>query len=209
MEDKPKPVTTNKNGRPRKVLDENALQKLAQAREIARKMANERTIEKTQAKLEKEKSKFKPEEEAKEEVEPVKEENPVDLIEDEKPTDTEVIESEDTEVKPVKKEKKKVNKKQPKVIVEQSSDDSDEFEENNRVIFVKRVSRKKKEEKKEEKEIKQEIQKVALPEYPGSPEQRRPPPEPRMTREQAHLQNSYNSMFSGGFLNNNNMRRRY
>jgi hypothetical protein len=206
MEDKPKPVTTNKNGRPRKVLDENALQKLAQAREIARKIANERTIEKTQAKLEKEKSKFKPEEEAKEEVEPVKEENPVDLIEDEKPLDNEVIESEDTEVKPVKKEKKKINKKQPKVIVEQSSDDSDEFEENNRVIFVKRVSRKKKEEK---KEIKQEIQKVDLPEYPGSPEQRRPPPEPRMTREQAHLQNSYNSMFSGGFLNNNNMRRRY
>lgn len=206
MEDKPKPVTTNKNGRPRKVLDENALQKLAQAREIARKMANERTIEKTQAKLEKEKSKFKPEEEAKEEVEPVKEDNSVDLIEDEKPLDNEVIESEDTEVKPVKKEKKKVNKKQPKVIVEQSSDDSDEFEENNRVIFVKRVSRKKKEEK---KEIKQEIQKVTLPEYPGSPEQRRPPPEPRMTREQAHLQNSYNSMFSGGFLNNNNMRRRY
>ena len=206
MEDKPKPVTTNKNGRPRKVLDENALQKLAQAREIARKIANERTIEKTQAKLEKEKSKFKPEEEAKEEVEPVKEENPVDLIEDEKPLDNEVVESEDTEVKPVKKEKKKVNKKQPKVIVEQSSDDSDEFEENNRVIFVKRVSRKKKEEK---KEIKQEIQKVTLPEYPGSPEQRRPPPEPRMTREQAHLQNSYNSMFSGSFLNNNNMRRRY
>ncbi len=208
MEEKPKPVTTNKNGRPRKVLDENALQKLAQAREIARKMANERTIEKTQAKLEKEKSKFKPDEEAKEEVEPVKEEeNPVDLIEDEKPLDNEVVESEDTEVKPVKKEKKKVNKKQPKVIVEQSSDDSDEFEENNRVIFVKRVSRKKKEEK---KEIKQEIQKVDLPEYPGSPQmQRRPPPEPRMTREQAHLQNSYNSMFSGGFLNNNNMRRRY
>tara|TARA_R100001463_G_scaffold100621_2_gene155109 strand:- start:50 stop:673 length:624 start_codon:yes stop_codon:yes gene_type:complete len=207
MEDKPvKPVTTNKNGRPRKVLDENALQKLAQAREIARKMANERTIEKTQAKLEKEKSKFKPEEEAKEEVEPVKEENPVDLIEDEKPLDNEVVESEETEVKPVKKEKKKVNKKQPKVIVEQSSDDSDEFEENNRVIFVKRVSRKKKEEK---KEIKEEIQKVDLPQYPGSPERRRPPPEPRMTREQAQFQNSYNSMFSGGFLNNNNMRRRY
>jgi len=208
MEDTPKSVTTNKNGRPRKVLDENALQKLAAAREVARKMANERTIEKTQAKLEKEKNKFKPKEEAKEEVETIKEEDPVDLIEDEKPTDTEVLESEETEVKPLKKEKKKVNKKQPKVIVEQSSDDSDEFEENSRVIFVKRVSRKKKE-KEEKKEIKEEIQKNDLPEYQNSPQmQRRPPPEPRMTREQAQLQNSYNSMFSGGFLQNN-MRRRY
>ena len=110
-----KPTKLNKNGKPRKVLSPEALEKLKLAREKANAIRKESYTKKLEEKVEKLKAPKTLEKEIKEEVE--------------------------EEIKEVKKPK---GKKKTKIIVEQSSDDSDEFEPNDNVVFVKRVSRKKK-----------------------------------------------------------------
>ena len=110
-----KPTKLNKNGKPRKQLSPEALERLAKAREKANAIRKQQTVKKLEQKVEKlntetqnilPQKQIEPEGVADEEVEIVKE-------------------------KPKPKPKKK---KKTKIIVEQSSDDSDEF-----------VSRKKKE----------------------------------------------------------------
>ena len=109
-----KPTKLNKNGKPRKVLSPEALEKLRLAREKANAIRKESYTKKLEEKVEKLKAPKTLEKEIKEEVE-----------------------------EEIKTSKPK-GKKKTKIIVEQSSDDSDEFEPNDNVVFVKRVSRKKK-----------------------------------------------------------------
>jgi len=114
-----KPTKLNKNGKPRKVLSPEALEKLKLAREKANAIRKESYTKKLEDKVEKLKAPKTLEKEIKEEVE--------------------------EEVKEIVKAPKPKGKKKTKIIIEQSSDDSDEFEPNDNVVFVKRVSRKKKE----------------------------------------------------------------
>jgi hypothetical protein len=118
-----KPTKLNKNGKPRKQLSQNALERLAKAREKANAMRQQAYAKKLEEKVEKIKSK-----------------NDEVLTE----TTNEVIDPEPAEVKEVVEKKvkpKEKGKKKTKIIVEQSSEDSDEFEPNDNVVFVKRVSR--------------------------------------------------------------------
>jgi hypothetical protein len=122
-----KPTKLNKNGKPRKQLSPEALERLAKAREKANAMRQQAYAKKLEEKVEK-----------------IKIKNEEVLTE----TTNEVIDPEPAEVKDVVEKKvkpKEKGKKKTKIIVEQSSDDSDEFEPNTDVVFVKRVSRKKKE----------------------------------------------------------------
>jgi hypothetical protein len=175
-----KPTKLNKNGKPRKQLSPEALERLAKAREKANAMRQQAYAKKLEEKVEKIKN---------EEV----------ITE----TTNEVIDPEPAEVKEVVEKKvkpKEKGKKKTKIIIEQSSDDSDEFEHNENVVFVKRVSRKKKEvpivpEPKVEMEI-------PPPEPPR-------PPRPELTPQQRLLKSQYEGMFGGGFMNNNLMRRHY
>lgn len=112
-----KPTKLNKNGKPRKVLSPEALEKLKLAREKANAIRKESYTKKLEDKVQKLKSVKK------EEVE-----NEEDVVEE----------------TPLKVSKPK-GKKKTKIIVEQSSDDSDQFEPNDNVVFVKRITRKKKE----------------------------------------------------------------
>jgi len=115
-----KPTKLNKNGKPRKVLSPEALEKLKLAREKANAIRKESYTKKLEEKVEKLKA----------------------------PVVTEERSDYGNAGIPVVEEEKKVKpkgKKKTKIIVEQSSDDSDEFEPNDNVVFVKRVSRKKKE----------------------------------------------------------------
>jgi hypothetical protein len=111
-----KPTKLNKNGKPRKILSPEALEKLKLAREKANAIRKESYTKKLEDKVEKLKS-VKPNEGGQE----IQEETP-----------------------DVEKKVKPKGKKKTKIIIEQSSDDSDEFEDNQNVIFVKRASRKKK-----------------------------------------------------------------
>ena len=111
-----KPTKLNKNGKPRKILSIEALEKLRLAREKANAIRKESYTKKLEEKVEKLKS-VKPNEGGQE----IQEEIPEEKV-----------------IKPK-------GKKKTKIIIEQSSDDSDEFEDNKNVIFVKRASRKKKE----------------------------------------------------------------
>jgi hypothetical protein len=162
-----KPTKLNKNGKPRKILSPEALEKLRLAREKANAIRKESYTKKLEDKVEKLKA----------------------------PSIKEEVEEE------VVKAPKPKGKKKTKIIVEQSSDDSDEFEPNDNVVFVKRVSRKKK-----------DIPVPVVPEPQLQMEQMPPEPPPRppprqLTPQELALKNQYNSMFSGGFLNNN--RRNY
>jgi hypothetical protein len=112
-----KPTKLNKNGKPRKVLSPEALEKLRLAREKANAIRKESYTKKLEEKVEKLKA----------------------------PKETTIKEEVEEEVKEIVKAPKPKGKKKTKIIVEQSSDDSDEFEPNDNVVFVKRVSRKKKE----------------------------------------------------------------
>ena len=177
-----KPTKLNKNGKPRKQLSPEALERLAKAREKAKDMRKQEYAKKL-----------------KEKVEKIKIKNEEVITE----TTNEVIDPEPAEVKEVVEKKvkpKEKGKKKTKIIVEQSSEDSDEFEPNDNVVFVKRVSRKKKEvpivpEPKVEMEL-------PPPEPPK-------PPRPELTPQQRLLKSQYEGMFSGGFMNNNLMRRHY
>jgi len=186
-----KPTKLNKNGKPRKQLSPEALERLAKAREKANAMRQQAYTKKLEEKVEKLKIKN-------DEVLPKKELK-------EEPQEKELKEeTEEVEIIKEKPKPKTKGKKKTKIIVEQSSEDSDEFEPNDNVVFVKRVSRKKKEPPPEPiKEPKVEME-LPPPEMPPVP-----PPRPELTPQQRLLKSQYESMFSGGFMNNNLMRRHY
>ena len=185
-----KPTKLNKNGKPRKIMSPEALERLAKAREKANAIRKQNTVKKLEDKVEKLNSETEPILGAK----PKKELKPEErFIEDAS------VVSED-----YKERKKKSTKKKTKIVVEQSSDDSDEFEPNDNVVFVKRVSRKKKEPVEPPPVERQQA-------YEQPPQQ--PPPKPPMkqqlTPQQMMLRDNYNAMFSGNFINQNGMRRHY
>ena len=110
-----KPTTLNKNGKPRKTLTAEALEKLKLAREKANAIRQASCAKKHDDKTA----------------------IITDVIDKfEKGIISEI---------PPDDKPKKSRKKKTRIIVEQSSDDSDEFEPNDNIVFVKRVSRKKKE----------------------------------------------------------------
>jgi hypothetical protein len=184
-----KPTKLNKNGKPRKQLSPEALERLAKAREKANAMRQQNYAKKLEEKVEKLKSKNE-----------VVEQKPVINEEPLTETTNEVTEPEPAEVKEVVEKKvKPKGKKKTKIIVEQSSDDSDEFEPNDNVVFVKRVSRKKKE----------PIVKEPEPQMELPPPQMPPPKPPELTPQQRLLKSQYEGMFSGGFMNQGNMMRKY
>jgi len=183
-----KPTKLNKNGKPRKQLSPEALERLAKAREKANAMRQQAYTKKLEEKVEK--LKIKNDEAIKEKE--LKEE----------PKEKEL--KEETEEKPKSKPR---GKKKTKIIVEQSSEDSDEFEPNDNVVFVKRVSRKKRQPEPEpvkEPPIERQ-QGMELP----PPEPPKPPPRPQLTPEQRLLKSQYENMFNGGFMNQGNLMRRH
>jgi len=180
-----KPTKLNKNGKPRKQLSPEALERLAKAREKANAMRQQAYAKKLEEKVEKIKEKN-------DEVLPKKELK-------EEPKEKGVVGEELPYEKPKTKPR---GKKKTKIIVEQSSDDSDEFEPNDNVVFVKRVSRKKKEPPPEP--VKEPEPQMELP--PPEPPK---PPRPELTPQQRVLKSQYESMFSGGFINQGNLMRRH
>ena len=110
-----KPITLNKNGKPRKTLNAEALEKLKLARAKANAIRQASCAKKHDDKTA----------------------ILTDVIDK---FEKGII----SEIPPDDKPKKK-SKKKTRIIVEQSSDDSDQFEPNDNIVFVKRVSRKKKE----------------------------------------------------------------
>jgi hypothetical protein len=176
-EERPSKLTLNKNGKPRKQLGPEALEKLAKARAKANAITKQNNIKKLEQKVEK--MKVNNQDIAGNQI------DPPECATDPQDLGGNVVEQE-PEVK-VEKIKKK-SKKKPQIIVEQSSDDDDEFQENDRVIFVKRVTRKKKEKEPEpEPEPPPVIRQEPPPDIP------KPKPNP--------LQRQYDAMFSGNFLN--------
>ncbi len=202
MEEEKKPRLTTK-GKVRKELSQEALDKLAQARAKANAIRKEGAIKKMEAKVEAHRGKAQDiagNELDKEETEkdiggndvPVPDDEPEGVFDKvkEKLISDFNEEQEEPEVKVVKK---KSTKKKPVVIIEQSSSDDEEFEDKKNVIFVKRASRKKKETVAPEPQVASS----APPEPPPQPP--RPPP---LSREQARFNQTYDSMFNGGFLGN-------
>ena len=187
-----KPTKLNKNGKPRKQLSPEALERLAKAREKANAMRREGQLKKLEKKVE-------------ERREALIEENIIKKELKEEPKEKELKEEhEEEELKEEKPKTKPKGKKKTKIVIEQSSDDSDEFESNNNVVFVKRVSRKKKEVPAVEPVKEPEPQMDQPP-----PEIPRPPPRPELTPQQRILKSQYESMFSGGFMNQGNLMRRH
>jgi len=186
-----KPTKLNKNGKPRKPLSPEALERLAKAREKANAMRQQAYTKKLEEKVEKLKSKN-------DEVLPKKEHKEEPQEKELKEPEIKEPEIKEPEIKEVAKKPR--GKKKTKIVVEQSSDDSDEFEPNTNVVFVKRVSRKKK-----------EVPIVPEPQL----EMELPPPEPprpsrpELTPQQRILKSQYESMFGGGFINQNNLMRRH
>ncbi len=175
-----KPTKLNKNGKPRKVLSPEALEKLKLAREKANAIRKESYTKKLEDKVEKLKAPKTLEKEIKEEVEEEVKKR-----------------SDGGNADVIVKAPKPKGKKKTKIIVEQSSDDSDEFEPNDNVVFVKRVSRKK-------KDITPVVPEPQLQmELPPPEPPIRPPPR-QLTPQELALKNQYNNMFSGGFMNKRN-----
>ena len=187
-----KPTKLNKNGKPRKQLSPEALERLAKAREKANAMRREGQLKKLEKKVEERREALIEEKIIKKELK-------------EEPKEKELKEEhEEEELKEEKPNTKPKGKKKTKIVIEQSSDDSDEFESNNNVVFVKRVSRKKKEVPAVEPVKEPEPQMDQPP-----PEIPRPPPRPELTPQQRILKSQYESMFSGGFMNQGNLMRRH
>ena len=184
-----KPTTLNKNGKPRKQLSPEHLEKLQKARAKANAIRKQNSIKKLEDKIEN----------INKQTEPILGTKPKKEIEPE--VINEVIEQDQTEVK---ERKKKSTKKKTKIVVEQSSDDSDEFEPNDNVVFVKRVSRKKKEPVEPPPVERQQAYEQPPPQQPP-----KPPMKPQLTPQQMMLRDNYNAMFSGNFINQNGMRRHY
>jgi hypothetical protein len=182
-----KPTKLNKNGKPRKQLSPEALERLAKAREKANAMRREGQLKKLEKKVE-------------ERREALIEENIIKKELKEEPEEKELKEEhEEVEIVKEKPKSKPKGKKKTKIIVEQSSEDSDEFEPNDNVVFVKRVSRKKKEPVVKEPEPQMEL---PPPEPPK-------PPRHELTPQQRILKSQYENMFSGGFMNQGNLMRRH
>jgi hypothetical protein len=203
MEEEKKTRLTTK-GKVRKELSQDALDKLAAARAKANAIRKEGAIRKMEAKVEAHRGKatdIAGNELDKEETEkdiggndvPVPDDEPEGVFDKvkEKLISDFNEEQEEAEVKVVKK---KSSKKKPVVIIEQSSSDDEEFEDKKNVIFVKRASRKKKE---PVVAPEPQLASSAPPEPPPQPP--RPPP---LSREQARFNQTYDSMFNGGFLRN-------
>lgn len=199
-----KPTKLNKNGKPRKQLSPEALERLAKAREKANAMRQQNYAKKLEEKVEKLKSKNEVVEQK-----PVINEEPLTdsttgigvTTNEVSVTEKGITEPEPAEVKEVVEKKvKPKGKKKTKIIVEQSSDDTDEFEPNDNVVFVKRVSRKK-------KEIVPKPEPQMEPQMPPEMPPTFKPPE--LTPQQRLLKSQYESMFSGGFMNQGNMMRKY
>jgi hypothetical protein len=184
-----KPTKLNKNGKPRKPLTPEALERLAKAREKANAIRKQQQVKKLEEKVEKLNT----------ETEPVlgkKELKEKELKEE--PQEKELKEEHEEVAK------KPRGKKKTKIVVEQSSDDSDQFEPNDNVVFVKRISRKKK-----------EVPAVEPPPIERQPQMEEPPPIQRqpvrreLTSEQRVLKSQYEGMFSGGFMNQSNLMRKH
>jgi len=176
-----RPTKLNKNGKPRKVLSPEALEKLKLAREKANAIRKESYTKKLEEKVEKLKS--------------VKENETTTSVPSCNPIAEEPVVEEEKKVKPK-------GKKKTKIIVEQSSDDSDEFEPNDNVVFVKRVSRKKKERSDGgNADVINVVPVVPEPQLNLPPEPPIRPPPRQLTPQELALKNQYNNMFSGGFIN--------
>ena len=201
-----KPTKLNKNGKPRKQLSPEALERLAKAREKANAIRKQQQVKKLEDKVEKLNTETEPILGIKPEV--IKKElKEKEVIKKELKEEEEEEQTTASLERPLQKEKPKPKgKKKTKIIVEQSSEDSDEFEPNDNVVFVKRVSRKKKEpvvEPVKEPELEMEL---PPPEIPRPP---RLPTTQELTPQQRILKSQYENMFSGGFMNNNNLMRRH
>jgi len=187
-----KPTKLNKNGKPRKQLSPEALERLAKAREKANAMRQQNYAKKLEEKVEK--LKIKNDQTTASLERPLQEEKEL----------KEEFQEKEFQEKELKEEKPKVKakgKKKTKIIVEQSSDDSDEFEPNDNVVFVKRISRK----KKVPEPVKEPEPQIQLP----PPEQPKPPQRPELTPQQRLLKSQYEGMFGGAFINQNNLMRRH
>ena len=204
MEEEKKPRLTTK-GKVRKELTPDALDKLAKAREKANAIRKEGAIRKMEAKVEAHRGKatdIAGNELDKEETEkdiggndvPVPDDEPEGVFDKVKEKLINPPKDDDEEEPEVKVVKKKSSKKKPVVIIEQSSSDDEEFEDKKNVIFVKRASRKKKE---PVVVPEPQLASSAPPEPPPQPP--RPPP---LSRQQAIFNQTYDSMFNGGFLGN-------
>jgi len=199
-----RPTKLNKNGKPRKQLSPEALERLAKAREKANAMRQQAYAKKLEEKVEKLKQKPVSAPSTKGGV--VGEEFPYEELKEE-PLQEElkeegVVGEELSYEKPKTKPK---GKKKTKIIVEQSSDDSDEFEPNDNVVFVKRVSRKKKE------PVVEPVKEPPIERQQGMelPPPEMPPKPPQLTPQQRLLKSQYENMFSGGFMNQGNLMRRH
>ena len=178
-----KTPTLNKNGKPRKQLSQEHLEKLAKARQKANDVRKQMQLTSLEEKVVKIK---KDTEYLNKSKKPIKEES----IKEEPIVEETIIEEPIVEPEPKPKPKQK-SKKKTKVVIEQSSSDSDEFEPNDNVLFVKRISRKKKEQIKESEQQNNQVIEE--------------PPKPKMlTPQQLLLRDSYNHMFDGTFLKTNN-----
>ena len=192
-----RPTKLNKNGKPRKQMTPEALERLAKAREKANSIRQQAYAKKLEEKVEKIKGKTSEEQKP---LPPIADEQ--ETNDDDKAKPEVVLPEPEKEIK-VKEKKSIKQKKKTKIIVEQSSEDSDEFEPNDSVLFVKRVSRKK---KPVEEPIVREPDQQQMPLPPPKSPPKRPPD---LTPQQRLLKSQYESMFSGSFLNNGNMMRKY
>ena len=198
-----KPTKLNKNGKPRKQLSPEALERLAKAREKANAIRKQQQVKKLEDKVEKLNTETEPILGTKPEVikKELKEEE-VKISSNRTKDDNK--NTPQTGRVPREEKPKPKGKKKTKIIVEQSSEDSDEFEPNDNVVFVKRVSRKKKEPAVEP--VKEPELELPPPEIPRPP---RLPTTQELTPQQRILKSQYENMFSGGFMNNNNLMRRH
>jgi hypothetical protein len=194
--------------KPRKPLSQESLDKLAKARQKANAIRAEATKKKLEGKLEKINTQVN-------EVLPPKEEpppdpppsipDPMDVPSKEIPPPPEPEPEPDIEEDEVKIVKKATNTKKkgkkPVVIVEQESDESD-FDDNDRVIFVKRRTQKPKK-KTDDDEQPLPTTRTEPPQSLPPPVRRQPATIPQKTPHEILMEQQYNQMFNGGFLNRN------
>ena len=195
-----KPSKLNKNGKPRKQMTPEALERLAKAREKANAIRKQNSIKKLEDKVEKLNSETEPILGKKQN--PVSEQKPVSA-----PSNEEGVVGEELPYEIIKEKPKPKGKKKTKIIVEQSSEDSDEFEPNDNVVFVKRVSRRKpvSTPSVEQKPIEPPPNKGVVGEELPYPR----PVRPELTPQQRILKSQYEGMFSGSFINQGNLTRRH
>jgi len=188
--EKVKPTRLNKNGKPKKEMTPEALERLSKAREKANAMRLLNYANKIEQKAKNIKEKHN------------QTEKPVSApsLNDEGVVGEELPYPEPAVVKEVVEKKvKPKGKKKTKIIVEQSSDDTDEFEPNDNVVFVKRITRKKKE------PVQEPVQEPEPEPIPPPIQQQRP----ILTPEQKLLKSQYEGMFTGNFINQNSIMRRH